>query len=456
MIQTNLKTLLYVPTMPLRQALGDLYRKATTICLVCAPDKKLLGILTRSDIKQALLKGLDPHTPLELIMNKEFVSAPVGTSLPKLKALARLPSRFGTGMLAKIPLLDTKGRVKALYVYPQKEDVEELTVLVTGGAGYVGSHVCRRLLKQGYRVVLLDKLLFGKESVVDLRKHKKFSLIEGDIADIGTLIGAVQGADYVIHLAGIVGDPASSLDPLQTMEENHFATKSLVDVCKYYGVSRFVFASSCSVYGAGGTLLTEKSQLNPVSLYAQSKLYAERELLREAGDDFHPILLRFGTLYGYSPRMRFDLVVNTMTAHAYNNKRITVDGGAQWRPLLHVDDAAAACVAALSAPLKSVSGEVFNVGDTNENYTIEAIAQMVQRYIPSAEIVLLDTVKDRRDYRVSFNKINRVMGWKTTHTLSEGVKELAALFRKKKFVQWGDKRYNNYLMLKSVIEKMPI
>jgi nucleoside-diphosphate-sugar epimerase len=455
MIEKNLKKLIYAPSMPLRQALSDLYSNSDSICLVCAPDKKLLGVLTRSDIKQALLKGLDPKTPLESVMNREFISAPVGTPLPQLKKLAYTQSRFGTGMIGKVPLVDAGGKVKGIYrVLPQAP--VESAVLVTGGAGYVGSHVCRRLLAQGYRVIALDKLVFGKESVAELLKHKNFSLIEGDIADIGTLIKAVQGADFVIHLAGIVGDPASSLDPLQTMEENHFATKALVDVCKYYGVSRFVFSSSCSVYGAGGQLLTERSQLHPVSLYAQSKLYSERELLREASEDFNPVILRFGTLYGYSPRMRFDLVVNTMTAHAYTNKRITVDGGAQWRPLVHVEDAAAACVAALTAPEARVSGEIFNVGDTKENYTIEEIARMVQKQVGGVEIVSLDTVKDRRDYRVSFDKINRIMKWKAARTLPEGIAELVLLFKKRKFPQWKDKQYNNYLMFKSMIEEMPM
>lgn len=451
MIVKKLSGYIYAPETPLRRAVSDLYRKATTICLVCGPDKKLLGVVTLTDIKQALLKGVDPATPLRSIMNKEFTSAPKGSSEATLRKLAHQPSRYGTGILEKIPLVDQKGKVAALYIFPQDDTTTE-TVLVTGGAGYVGSHVCRLLLKKGYRVVVLDKLLFGKQSLKDLFKNKHFSFIDGDIGDIGTLIRAVRGVDRVIHLAGIVGDPASALSPMQTMEENHFATKSLIDVCKYYGVSRFVFSSSCSVYGAADELLDEESELRPVSLYAQSKVYAERELLREAGEDFHPVILRFGTLYGFSARMRFDLVANIMSAHAFYNKKITVDGGAQWRPMLHVEDAAAACVAALEAPLSKVDRQIFNVGDTHENYRIEDIAKAAQKAVPSATIVSLDTVKDRRDYRVSFKKINRVMGWKATRSLNEGVREMVAAFKKKKFTDWGDKRYNNYLTLKSVLE----
>ncbi len=439
----------------MRRALADLYKKATTICLVVGKGKRLVGIITISDIKQALLKGVDPSTPLSAVMNRDFISAPAGTKEVALKRLAHKQTPYGTGILEKIPLVDKSGRLAGLYTFPQSDASSRGSVLVTGGAGYVGSHVVRRLLKKGYRVVVLDKLLFGRDSLRDFAKDKNFSLIEGDIGDLGTLVQAVSGVDAVIHLAGIVGDPASALNPLQTMEENHFATKALVDICKHYGVSRMVFASSCSVYGAAPKLLTETSSLNPVSLYAQSKLYAERELLREAGESFHPVMLRFGTLYGLSGRMRFDLVGNIMTAHAFYNKKITVDGGAQWRPLLHVDDAAAACVAAFEAPLKKVSRQIFNVGSTKENYTIAQIAEVVQKHLPKAQVVHLNTVKDRRDYRVSFQKIERIIGWKASHTLSEGIKELVGAFKKGSFPNWQDKRYSNYLTLKSMAEDMP-
>jgi nucleoside-diphosphate-sugar epimerase len=262
----------------------------------------------------------------------------------------------------------------------------------------------------------------------------------------------VPGADAVIHLAGIVGDPASSLSPLQTMEENHFATKMLVEICKYYQVSRFVFASSCSVYGASDEILNEGSALNPVSLYAQSKLYSERDILKVAGADFHPVILRFGTLYGASPRMRFDLVVNTMTANAHFNKQIMVDGGHQWRPLVHIFDAARACLAALEAPLGKVSGEIFNVGNTEENYQIIDIAQAVLKKVPGAVLDVRDTVKDRRDYRVSFSKIRKSLGFENRYALTKGISELLTEMKKGHFDAWKDKRYNNYLTLKNMLE----
>ncbi len=454
MIEKKLKHHIYTPETSLHRALGDLYRKATTICLVVNSEKILLGILTLTDLKQAIFKGVDPSAPIHTVMNTVFVSAREGTSGAALRALAKGQTPYNTGIFEKIPILDRTGKLRGLYVLPESKEEKKHTVLVTGGAGYVGSHVCRLLLKKGYKVIVLDKLLFGDGGIRDLLTHKNFSLITGDISNISTLIRAVQQVDAVIHLAGIVGDPASALNPLHTMEQNHFATKALIDVCKHYQIARFVFSSSCSVYGANPGLLKEESELRPVSLYAQSKSYSEYVLLEEADENFHPIILRFGTLYGLSPRMRFDLVVNTMAAHAYINKRIVVDGGTQWRPLLHVADAATACVAALEAPLSKVSGQIFNVGDTKENYQIQDIAKAVQASFPKASIELLDTVKDRRDYRVSFKKINRLMGWHASRTLSEGIGEMASALRKGKFKQWSGKLHNNYLTLRSVLENM--
>ncbi len=455
MIEKKLKRYIYAPETSLHRVLGDLYRKAVTICLVVDSKKKLLGIVTITDLKQAIFKGVDPNTPVHTIMNTTFVSAEVGTSLTKLRRLAMGKTKYKTGIFEKIPILDQHSTLKGLYILPGSQEELRRTVLVTGGAGYVGSHVCRLLLKKGYKVVVLDKLLFGNAGIRDLLKHKNFKLIKGDISNISTLISAVQQADAVIHLAGIVGDPASALNPLHTMEQNHFATKAFIDVCKHYQIARFVFASSCSVYGANPGLLKEESDLRPVSLYAQSKRYSEFVLLREADDNFHPIILRFGTLYGLSPRMRFDLVVNTMTAHAHSRKIIMVDGGGQWRPLLHVEDAAAACVAALETPLQKVSGQIFNVGDTQENYQIQDIAKAVQGHLPGTHIHQQDTVKDRRDYKVSFNKINHRMGWRISRTLTEGIAEIVTTLRKGQFKQWDDKRYNNYLMLRSVLEDIP-
>ena len=456
MIDTKVKKFVYMPTTPVGTIIADLYRKDSTIALICNTKGVLLGIATLSDIKQALLRGVDRQAPVSKVMKTEYTFARKGTSEVELKKLATKANPLKTGKLRNIPIIDEKKHLIGLYRLPNGIHNEKTTVLVTGGAGYIGSHLCRLLLKEGYRVVVLDKLLFGDAGVKELRTHPDFSLIHGDIGDIGTLINAIQKADAVVHLAGIVGDPASALNPVQTMEENHFATKMLIDLAEHYQVSRFVFASSCSVYGASDVHLDETSELNPVSLYAQSKVYSERELLKAAGEYFSPVILRFGTVYGLSPRMRFDLVVNTMTAHGYFNKKITVDGGAQWRPLLHVEDAARACLAVLQAPLHKVSGQIFNVGDSNENYQIAQIAKHVGAQLPRSSVTHLDTVKDLRNYHVSFKKINKNLGFKTKHSLKQKIADLIREFKRGKFKDWKDKRYSNYLTLRNELEKVSV
>ncbi len=453
MLERTITRYIYPPSTSIERAISDLYRKGTTMCLVCDKKRRLLGIITLADIRQGLMKGADPQAPLKSVMNTDFVWAPLGTSQKGLKALASRPSVFKTGTIDTIPILDDKKRVVGLYTDLQEQKKTLHTVLVTGGAGYVGSHLCRHLLKVGYRVVVLDKLLFGDSGIKDLYRNKNFKLIVGDIGNINTLIKAMQDVDSVVHLAGVVGDPACALDPIRTMEENHFATKALIDLCQHYRVSRFLFSSSCSVYGTSTSRSGERSPLRPVSLYAKSKLYSERELLSAAGPNFHPIILRFGTLYGYSGRMRFDLVVNGMTAHAFFNKHITVDGGSQWRPLVHVDDAARALLAALKAPLEKVSGEIFNVGDNSENYRIVEIAEKVQKHLPGTRITHLNGVKDRRDYHVSFKKIRDVIGFRTRHSLSDSIREIVRMMRKGHFKDWRHRKYSNYLTLRGVMGK---
>jgi len=452
MIEQDIAQYIYAPSTPVRRAVSDLYRKGTTICLVCDKRRRLMGIITLADIKQGLLKGVDTHAPLRSIMNKDCTWALFGTPLAELRKIASQPTRYKIGTLAKIPLLDKNKRVIGLYSDSRAPKRMSHTVLVTGGAGYMGSLLCRYLLKDGYQVVVLDKLLFGDAGIRDLYRHKNFKLIHGDIGDIGTLVRAIQDVDSVVHLAGIVGDPACALDPIQTMEENHFATKTMIDLCQYYQVSRFIFSSSCSVYGTSTSRSDERSPLHPVSLYAQSKMYSERELLRSAGANFHPVILRFGTLYGYSPRMRFDLVVNIMTARAFFNKHITVDGGSQWRPLVHVDDAARALLATLKAPLGRVSRQIFNVGDSNENYRISEIAEEVRNCLPKTEITYLNTVKDRRDYHVSFSKMRNALKFRTKHTLPRSITEIVRKMQKGKFNDWKNKKYSNYLTLRNTLE----
>jgi nucleoside-diphosphate-sugar epimerase len=232
----------------------------------------------------------------------------------------------------------------------------------------------------------------------------------------------------VIALAAVVGDAACDLDPDETISTNHEATRLLAEVCERAEVERLVFASSCSVYGDNAELtLNEGSWLNPVSLYARTRIQSEEELLRRV-DRLSVTILRLATVFGLSPRMRLDLLVNTLTAHAVFQGRVRVFGGAQWRPNLHVQDAADAFIAAALADDARVRGETFNVGSNAENYTVVEIARRVCAQRPGVRLEMVDGDGDARDYRVSFDKIHHVLGFRTRFTVDDGIREMIAAF----------------------------
>jgi nucleoside-diphosphate-sugar epimerase len=320
-------------------------------------------------------------------------------------------------------------------------------VLVVGGAGYIGSALCRRLLDQGYSVRVLDALLYGGESVSELLDHPCFELIEGDSRDVAAVVQAMLDMDMVVHLGELVGDPACAVDEDLTLEINLAATRMLAEVARGYGVKRFVYASSCSVYGASDEILDERSVLSPVSLYARAKVGCEKVLLSLNGPAFHPVILRCATVYGLSPRPRFDLVINLLTAKAVCDGEITIFGGQQWRPFIHVDDVARAIVCCLEAPLASVQGQVFNAGSDEQNYTIVQVGKLIQSLIPEARLTQCEEDTDKRNYRVSFSKIRCELSFIPQHALGDGIREIEAVLKAGQVADYRDKRYSNYKTL---------
>ena len=262
----------------------------------------------------------------------------------------------------------------------------EKSVLVIGGAGYIGSALLPKLLADGYRVRVLDLFLYGTNPIGSILSHPELEIVRADFRRVDALVAGMQGVDHLVHLGGIVGDPACAIDEDLTIDVNLAATRLIGEVAKGNGIKHFVFASTCSVYGAADELLTENSALNPLSLYARSKAASEQLLLEMADDRFTPIIVRFGTIHGLSGRTRFDLVVNLLSAKAVFEGCITVFGGDQWRPFLHVDDAADAVAQLLCLP-PGRGAEIFNVGSNSENYTIAQVGQIVKRIVPEAELV---------------------------------------------------------------------
>lgn len=329
----------------------------------------------------------------------------------------------------------------------QKADAPIRRVLVIGGAGYVGTALLRQLLAQGYTVRVLDVLLYGERAMAELRSDPRFEFFHGDFRNIENVVRCMQDVDAVVHLGAIVGDPASDLEPEVTTEINVAATRLIAEIARGYGVRRFVFTSTCSVYGASDQMLDERSAVNATSLYAKSKLASEKILLGMADGGFSPVILRLGTLYGLSYRPRFDLVVNLLAAKAVMEGEITIFDGDQWRPFLHVEDAAQAIASCLRASANAVAGQIFNVGATRENYRLRDVAEVVREVVPGARVKHVATEGPRSNYRVSCEKIAHWLGFSPTRTVRDGILEVKQAIERGEIRDYAASEYSNFKFL---------
>jgi len=322
-----------------------------------------------------------------------------------------------------------------------------MKVLITGGAGYIGSTLCLHLMANKYMVQAFDNLLQGPRALLALWSHENFEFFRGDIRDEETMRGALEGVDAIVHLAAIVGDPAGKRAPEITRAVNLDATKMLIDLAKDANIERFVFASTCSNYGkslVADSFVDEDTALNPISLYAETKVEIEKLLLdTEKTGEMVATPLRFATVYGVSPRMRFDLTVNQFPMEMFINKHLVVFGEQFWRPYIHVRDAAIAIQQILDAPADLVKNNVFNVGNSQENYRKKDIVNLSQKYLKDAVIERIVKEEDPRDYRVSFNKIKEVIGFETSETVEQGIVSIIKLLRDGVIEDVNDPSYRN-------------
>jgi nucleoside-diphosphate-sugar epimerase len=299
-----------------------------------------------------------------------------------------------------------------------------MRVAVTGGAGYIGSLLVGRLLASGHDVTILDRLLHQQRAVADGLVERGARLVEGDVRDGAARTEALEGADALVHLAAIVGDPACAQAPEESQAVNVDGARVLFAQAAERGVARRIFASTCSNYGrmADPTVaLDETAPLAPVSLYASQKVEIERELLAEGT----ATCLRFATVYGLSPRMRFDLTVNEFTRDLWAGRVLEVYGGQFWRPYVHADDAGRAIELVLSQPAERVAGRVFNVGDSAENYRKQDLVELITAHLGRGEITYVERNEDPRDYRVSFERVRSELGFEPTLRVPDGIAEVA-------------------------------
>ncbi|MBI2611533.1 NAD(P)-dependent oxidoreductase [Candidatus Gottesmanbacteria bacterium] len=302
-----------------------------------------------------------------------------------------------------------------------------MKILVTGSEGYLGVPLTQALLRQGYEIVGLDTGFYRdgwlyngvkKPPIVidkDTRKISKKDLI---------------GYDAVIHLGELSNDPLGETDPKTTMDINHRGTVHLIKMAKEIGVARFIYFSSCSVYGSSDNIVDEASPANPLTTYAKCKVLNEKYLLKQASKTFSPVILRLATAFGPSPKMRFDLVVNNLVGIAFTTGTIKMESdGSSWRPFIHTEDIGRAVIAVVNSPRQKTHRQIFNVGSSKSNYQIKDIAVAIKRVLPDCKVSLNPEGKDKRNYRVGFQKIEAALpGFKARISLQDGIEELVKLF----------------------------
>lgn len=323
-------------------------------------------------------------------------------------------------------------------------------ILVTGGAGYVGSGLLSDLLTEGYFVTCVDNLMFGGESLLSIWHHKKFKFYNCDINNTNKFDQIFSENNFygVIHLAAIVGDPACKLYTDLAYKTNWTSSKWLIERSKNARVSKFIFASTCSNYGKmedPEAYVDEDSRLAPISLYADLKVKFEKYMLNEMQklDGFSPTSLRFSTVYGISPRMRFDLTLNEFTKELTLGRELIVFGEKFWRPYCHVKDFSNAFITVLNSSNEKVAYNVFNVGDTNENYTKQMLVNEIKKVLPDAKIKYIAKEDDPRDYKVNCDKIKKELGFKISMTVPDGIKEINHAIRENLIKDTENQKYYN-------------
>ncbi len=326
-------------------------------------------------------------------------------------------------------------------------------ILLTGYKGYIGSYLSDMLKEKGYHVTGVDLNLYEECQVSDFREPDR--TIHKDFRNL--TIDEIKGHDAVMHLAAISNDPMGELNPQLTLDVNLHGSVNLAKKAKEAGVPKFLFSGSCSVYGKGDKLdLEETDPLNPLSVYAHSKVETEKEVSKMADNNFTPVFLRNATAYGYSPMLRIDLVVNNLlgSVHAYNEIRIKSDG-TPWRPLVHAKDIARAFVALNNAPKEKIHNKAINIGNNNENYQVRDIADQIKKLVPDSKVVFTNEVgDDPRNYRVKFDLLNQLVpAFELEYTLEKGMRELHEKYTEMNFSK-EDFEGNKFIRLKLLKNKL--
>ena len=440
----------------IQTAIESINKNGVRGVFICNVNNECLGIVMDSDIRRALLHEFDMYASVKTIMNTSpFV---IGNDVSQTERKRRLVE----SNKVLVPIVDNRNRVvdylylpDILYDVAGKESPKDNgssfpeKILIIGGAGYIGSFLVDKLLKEGFKIRVLDLLLYGKEPISMFLEDPGFEFIRGDCRDEKTLSNVLDNIDTVIHLGEIVGDQACKINESVTIDINYSASHKIVDQCLKSKVRRFIFTSSCSVYGSNEHEVNEKSELNPVSLYARCKIESEKVVLSYDYDHFCPTVLRLSTVHGLSYRQRFDLVVNLLTIKALVDKKIDIFGGDQWRPFISISDACEGILSVLQSPCEKVKNQIFNLGDSLENYKLLDIGTIIQNLLPEVDVKIIKDQADKRSYRVSFDKIMQTLEFKANNKIKNSIKDMICTYREdRSFSNYNDSRFHNHFALK--------
>ncbi|HLG42872.1 MAG TPA: SDR family oxidoreductase [Planctomycetota bacterium] len=318
-------------------------------------------------------------------------------------------------------------------------------ILVTGGAGYVGSVLVRRLLSKGCRVRVVDRMLFGARGLEELDYDANLEILVRDLRDPRAHGEALDGIETVVHLAAIAGEAACALEADVAVETNWIATVALARRARASGARRLVLASTCDVYGEDrDETLTEDSPVKPSTLYAELGSHAEQGVLELAdGSGFEAVVLRLGAVYGLSPRMRFDLAINHFAQKAVREGEVSLSGGTRWRPFLHVEDAARGIVMGIDGQLPIRPARIFNLGDNLETYPLRNLKEELEAEVPGVRVTLLPEQEDHPAHRVCFDRIEREWGFRATRRIRDGIEEIVRAIRSGVIADPEDRRFHN-------------
>lgn len=423
------------------------------IVLVVDNKKKFLGIITSTDLRRATLRGYDNKSEIKKIVNYKPLYLKDKVDDNQISNITS-SSMFNKIDPPLIPIINKSGvpykilnkNHLNLNFLVNQNSKQKPRILLIGGAGYIGSVLAKKLLLHNYSVTIFDKFIYSsKLSMKKKLPFKNLTLVKGDSRRINEVFFVIKKNDIVVHLAELVGDPLCEKRPAKTYEINFLASMSISNICKNLPISKFIYISSCSVYGSNvdNKLLTETSKIFPLSVYAKLKALSEKTIIRNLGEYCKPCILRLGTVFGESPRPRFDLVLNLFSSMIANKKSIVVKGGNQWRPFIHVEDVSNAIMKIIKLDKSKTSGQIFNLA--SYNYKISEIVQIIKKIYPKTKIDFEKNFRDQRNYKISSAKAKKIINFSPKITLKRGIINLVNFVKKNKIRKINTIKYLNIL-----------